>query len=571
MKTAGEAEDRLQTLAKMAALLADAALPAPEPVATVAYESRGRALVIGSASQALPIARLLNGSLSVSALLNDEADGADVAALSAQYGLVVWRGTAVRVAGWLGAFEASWHQAGSTGTDDSPGRGSFDLVLDLSPAPLIALHQPPQGYFAPGIEPSAQMDASLQLARMVGEFEKPRYFHYKERLCAHGRNRISGCNACIDVCSTGAISPAGDRIRVEPHLCMGCGACTTVCPSGALGYAYPNAPYAGRRLKTMLDAYAAIGARHPLILFHSAQRGGMLLNEAGHMARAAGRQGLPARMIPFEVHHTASVGIDLWLAAIAYGASGIAVLATDEEAPQYLDALERQMAIAQAILAGLGYVGTHCSLLRAGTPLELEEALRQAPQGEAPRQPASFHVAADKRNTLDFVFDHLYRHAPSRQDHVALPAGAPFGAVVVDTSACTLCMSCVGACPESALMDSQNAPQLRFVEKNCVQCGLCEKTCPEQAISLTPRLAFTEESRKAVVLNESQPFSCIRCGKPFGTLQMIESMLARLAEHGAFAGNPERLKMCGDCRVVDMMMAQREARIVELKPPSLDR
>jgi Fe-S-cluster-containing hydrogenase component 2 len=132
-------------------------------------------------------------------------------------------------------------------------------------------------------------------------------------------------------------------------------------------------------------------------------------------------------------------------------------------------------------------------------------------------------------------------------------------------------MACIGACPESALMDGQNAPQLRFVEKNCVQCGLCEKTCPEHAISLVPRVAFTEESKKAVVLNESQPFNCIRCGKPFGTLHMIENMLDRLSQHGAFAANLDRLKMCGDCRVVDMMTSRREAKIVELQPPPAQR
>jgi ferredoxin len=280
---------------------------------------------------------------------------------------------------------------------------------------------------------------------------------------------------------------------------------------------------------------------------------------------------MPARVLPLEVHHTVSVGIDLWLAAIAYGASGIAVLTTDEEAPQYREALSRQMTIAQAILSGLGYAGSHFGLIQAGTPAELLEDLQMAPQGEAPRQAATFHVAAEKRNTLDFVFDHLYRHAPSKTEYVALPTGAPFGAVLVDTAACTLCMSCVGACPESALMDGQNAPQLRFVEKNCVQCGLCEKTCPEQAISLMPRLAFTEESKKVAVLNESQPFNCIRCGKPFGSLHMIEFMLGRLSQHGAFAGNLDRLKMCGDCRVVDMVTSRGEARIVELKPPTMER
>jgi ferredoxin len=144
-------------------------------------------------------------------------------------------------------------------------------------------------------------------------------------------------------------------------------------------------------------------------------------------------------------------------------------------------------------------------------------------------------------------------------------AGAPFGSVTVDKDKCTLCMSCVGACPASALQDNQTAPQLRFVEKNCVQCGLCEKTCPEQAITLQPRLLLTAERKQARVLNEATPFACVRCGKPFGTLKGIETMIGKLAGHAMFQGPAlERLKMCGDCRVIDLYSSQNEARISDL-------
>jgi hypothetical protein len=73
---------------------------------------------------------------------------------------------------------------------------------------------------------------------------------------------------------------------------------------------------------------------------------------------------VPANVIPVALWHVASTGIDLWLSAIAFGASQVAVLSTGEEAPQYLDALKKQMAVAQALLKGLGYTGTHFSLMR---------------------------------------------------------------------------------------------------------------------------------------------------------------------------------------------------------------
>ena len=243
---------------------------------------------------------------------------------------------------------------------------------------------------------------------------------------------------------------------------------------------------------------------------------------------------------------------------------------TVPQAPQYVQALGEQMGIAQAVLDGLGYTGPHFQLLQLGnSPLdaaqELALALRHAPRGDAPATPAVFHLSTEKRNTLDYALDHLHRHAPQQPPHIGLPAKAPFGALLVDRQACSLCMSCVGVCPANALQDGQGAPQLRFIEKNCVQCGLCANTCPENAIALMPRISFAPERMAAVVLNESQPFHCIRCSKPFGTLQMVENMLGRLGSHPAFAANLDRLRMCGDCRVIDMMAPADEMQVTPLR------
>ena len=617
-ETGGWGSDAKSALPKMAALLAAAALPQPEPVPTVSYDSGGHVLVVGPASRALPWARRLADQLDVSVLLSSGSDSQ----MLEDRTFPTFSGSRIEVDGWLGAFNVRWRQAnpidlevctrcnacvdvcpegaidltyqidmakctshrdcvkacGAIGAinflrDDDVRDGRFDLVFDLSDAPLLTMHQPPQGYFAPGAGEMAQAEAALALAQMVGEFEKPKFFAYKEKLCAHGRNGKVGCTACIDVCSAEAVSHDshnGNLIKVNPNLCVGCGACTTVCPSGALTYAYPRAPDSARRFKTLLSTYFQAGGAAPALLLHGHERGADMVGQLGRMARAGGRlRGVPARVIPVGIHHAAATGLDLWLLAIAYGASNIAVLITDQEAPQYVTALEEQMAVAQAILSGLGYQGVHFSLLRASSAAGLDAglaALALAP-AQAPARCATFNGAAEKRGTLDLALDHLMKEAPQRPEQIALPAGALYGAVNVDKAACTLCMSCVGACPESALMDNANAPQLRFVEKNCVQCGLCEKTCPENAITLTPRLLLTDAVRQPVVLNEAQPFHCIRCNAPFGTLQMIDNMVSKLSQHGAFAGNINRIKMCADCRVVDMMENKNEATITSLTRP----
>jgi ferredoxin len=248
----------------------------------------------------------------------------------------------------------------------------------------------------------------------------------------------------------------------------------------------------------------------------------------------------------------------------------VALLATNEEAPQYLEALREQMAVAQAILHGLGYEGSHFSLLQGRDAADLEQELKLLARrgGAVPRVRARYAVSGEKRTTLDLALDHLLEHAARKPEEIALPAGALFGTVHVDKDKCTLCMSCVGACPASALQDNQAAPQLRFVEKNCVQCGLCASTCPEDAIRLEPRLLLANGGKaraEARVLHETEPFCCIRCGKPFGTLKGIENMLGKLAGHPMFQGaGLDRLKMCGDCRVIDIYSSTDEQRIQDV-------
>lgn len=609
-ETGGWSRDAAHAGPKMAALLALAHLPEPEPVATVTYKSTGKVLVIGPLDAAERAAGLLGDELDVLLFATD----AGTAGGMQQRRYPVLTGQIQQLKGWLGAFELQWQRSnpidldlctrcnacvvacpeqaigldyqidlarcqshrtcvkvcGTAGAIDfnrepQSQTDNFDLVLDLRATPAFTQHALPQGYLRwDGRDPLPL----LQLRALVGEFEKPKFFAYKQKLCAHSRNEKVGCNACVDVCSAQAISSERERQRivVNPNLCVGCGACTTVCPSGALSFGYPTATEQGVRIKTLLSVYARAGGQQPALLLHSQQAGVKLLGELGRAARLQKTvHGVPARVLPLALWHTASVGLELWLAAMAYGASQVWVLVTQEEAPQYREALAQQMAVAQSLLTGLGYSGQHLQLLLADDPVALDRALQAAPaQGVA--RGAGFAVQGDKRATLELALAHLIEQAALRPEVIALPAvGSPLGALTIDKAACTMCLGCINACPAAALQDNPQALQLKFIEKNCVQCGLCAQTCPEQAITLVPQLNLTPQRREAVVINEMQPYACVRCAKPFGTLKAIETMLGRLAGHSMFQGAAlERLKMCGDCRVIDIYSSDSETRITDL-------
>jgi ferredoxin len=351
----------------------------------------------------------------------------------------------------------------------------------------------------------------------------------------------------------------------------------------------------GARIRTLLATYARAGGRDAAVLIHSQGAGAAVVDALGRAARVdRSVHGLPARVLPLEVWHTASVGIDLWLAAIAYGASQVWVLVTHEEAPAYREAIAAQMQVAEEILAGMGMAGEHFRIVGGGEVsrlrappagsgpadatapaasrteaalLRLDRALQRPPAATV-RRAATFAVQAEKRTTLDLAIEHLMQDAQALHGEIPLPAASPLGTLIVDTDACTLCLACVGACPEAALADNPDLPQLRFIEKNCVQCGICASTCPEDAITLQPRLLLAEAGkarRQARVLNEAQPYRCIRCAKPFGTLQAVEAMLGKLAGHAMFQGAAaERLRMCSDCRVIDIHSSASEVRIDQL-------
>ena len=351
-------------------------------------------------------------------------------------------------------------------------------------------------------------------------------------LCAHSRAGQTACTNCLDLCPTGAITPDGDHVSVDPMICAGCGACSAACPSGAISYDAPPVDFTMLRVQTLARAYLDAGGTAPRLLVHDDTFGSEMIRLSARHGR-----GLPADVIPMALPALAAFGHAEALAALAAGFAGVSLLLGPKSDR---DAIETQIALARAIGGD-----ARVQLIDTPDPDAMSDTLYDG----APPAPVTSPVRP--MGTRRQITRQAARALHPDAEVLPLPAGAPYGAVVVDSDACTLCLSCVSLCPSGALGDNPDLPQLRFQEDACLQCGLCANICPEDAITLAPQLNLTGAALEQRVLHEEEPFPCVECGTLFGVKSTIDRITDKLRNHSMFAdeGKLRMIQMCDDCRI----------------------
>lgn len=533
---AGWTDDGGDTTPKMVALIADAGLTAPAHK-SVDIVSEGSCLIIGAADVAMAAAEKLSQALTVTVLVRN---GDDIMPTHA-YDIVA--GDLHQATGTLGRFDVlinAFQQsvAGGRGTPamTPPRDGAMsqcDIILDLSgDAPLFPAPEKRDGYVRadPKSQP-AVADAIFAASQLVGTFEKPFYVRMETSLCAHSRAEKPACSNCLNVCPTGAILSAGEHVTIDPLICAGCGACSAVCPSGAISYDAPTSDHIFRRINTLASTYRNAGGKDATLLVHD-EHGAEMISLAARYGR-----GLPAHVIPMEVDALAGFGHAEMVGALASGFGHVDILLAPKTER---DALEPQTVLANAIAQG------SVALLDIADPDALSDHLFDTQPGTAIAAPIL--PLGTRRQVARLSAKALNPDVET----LPLPVGAPYGAVVVDTEACTLCLACVSLCPSGALADNPDMPQLRFQEDACLQCGLCTNVCPEKAITLEPQLDLTDAALSQSVLNEEEPFACVECGSLFGVKSTVEKIMEKLAGNHAMFANPKAarmIQMCDNCRI----------------------
>ncbi|EJN6960934.1 4Fe-4S binding protein [Photobacterium damselae] len=505
---------------------------------TVTYESRGDLLIVGPQETITPLAAQFAELHSVTLLATEKTSEATEENL--------YFSDEIHVKGYLGAFEVTCRVsvAGLEPTTNlakiALGRDSFDLIVDLTENGVMSYEIPAPGYYAIGARKDKLARVIEELPDMLGTFDKPKYFRFNPDLCAHASRGVEGCDRCLDACPAGAISANADQeIEINPYLCQGVGTCATACPTEAITYALPDADDTQHFVHRLLTRYANEGGVKPTLLFYGNRDEANVVNALAH---------LPTSVIPVALEELATVGVDTWFSALFYGAHQVLLATNTAYIPATIDrVLSDELTTAQMFLTEMGYEADRICLFN------FADVENYVPFSEA-LLPAGEQLSGNKRQKLFTTLEALYAQAPTKPEHSTVIEKAPYGSISCQADDCTLCMGCVAVCPTRALRAIGDRPGLLFIEEDCIQCGMCQKACPENVITAEPGFNWDWQARKEAKLVHEEPAACcINCGKPFAPESMVKMLIEKLQGHSHFQGDAiRRLSMCEDCRVRDI-------------------
>ncbi|MBD5165519.1 4Fe-4S binding protein [Helicobacter sp.] len=376
-----------------------------------------------------------------------------------------------------------------------------------------------------------------KLQKNIGTHPYKEMIGYQENVCQYHHRREKHCARCASVCPTFGVSNEDTLMELvfSPIDCIHCGACVGVCPTNCLEY--EELPKEG--LGEIINLF-----RGQKIFLCSLQ---------DYRNLVAQNKTLPADFLPLVLPSLSILNENDLLTMVQTSGYALVVYTQDCSAPmEFLNNITQQIYQCNAIIA----VQQLESLSKIAQELpQIESYLYQnrynKPYRESFTQRLQYMI---KEN--DYGLAQSVPATPARKSSVF------YGKVKIDTSKCTLCLSCVGACNVNALFARSDDFSLRFNASLCTTCGYCVASCPEEAMELSKEgIMLNSKSFKSQELAKDEPFLCVECGKVFSTKKSIEKVMLLIGD--SFASDSKKLKTiqcCPDCKVKVMLDVASEVR-----------
>lgn len=348
-------------------------------------------------------------------------------------------------------------------------------------------------------------------------------------ICLQKNKREDICGKCVDICPEGAISKSPDdlRITLSNLQCVGCGQCVSICPTGSIDYA-----------AVPRKSFNTLG-----VLYSDS----MVLIVSETLPFDELTVDIPQKVLPYAV---SSFGFldEEYLLSLIYASSHPVVIYSDTLSSHQLAQIALINEVIERICQRKGVFVCH-GVKELNETFKDIKALNIDPE----------ILVNGELSKREKISSYLESMIGERDFGVVSPdVMQPYGSVHINESNCTLCLSCVDACTARAFVPHTEDNSLRFTPSLCVQCGYCEKICPESnCLSVVyNELVLAPAFFRPAMMAEDELFNCVECGVGFAPSKSITKIIELMTpKFGDDTLRIKSLSCCPDCKAKVMLEA----------------